>query len=120
MRKINFYLIILVVLGTVTVATINVTLNSNAPVVSNLTLQNMAAFTDESSVEWGCAGVPTHIRHKTLKSRVCIITFWRTHLSCKSENNVCCDPAKQTDCNGSSRCIYLVPICGIFLGGKII
>jgi hypothetical protein len=34
-----------------TVAAINVVLNSNAPIMSNWTLQNMEAFTDESSTE---------------------------------------------------------------------
>jgi hypothetical protein len=104
MKTMKSFLIAMVVLGIATLATINVVLNKNAPIASNLTLQNLEASTQESgesggSTTWGCGGNVTYVPHKTLKSRVCI-AFWRTHLSCKKQDNVCCDPAKQTDCDG--------------------
>ncbi|NDV47960.1 hypothetical protein D0T49_12995 [Paludibacter sp. 221] len=48
---------------------------------------------------WGCGGNPTYVPNQTLKHVVCI-TFWRDKLKCKTESRVCCDPAKQTNCNG--------------------
>jgi hypothetical protein len=48
MRTIKSFLIALAVLGTAAVATINVVVNGKAPITSNLTLQNLEAFTQES------------------------------------------------------------------------
>jgi hypothetical protein len=64
--------------------------------VSTISLFSIEAL----SQEWGCGGVSTHLKHHTLKSRICLM-FWRTHLVCKPEENVCCDPSGQTDCNGN-------------------
>jgi hypothetical protein len=101
MKTMKSFLIALGILGIVIFATINVAVNENTPFALNMTLQNMEAYTNESegSVNWGCGGNPTYIPHQTLKSRVCI-AFWRTHLVCKTHDNVCCDPGGQTDCNG--------------------
>ena len=41
------------------------------------------------------------IKDNTLKSTLCPpLWLGGTHLKCKSETNVCCDPSKQTDCEG--------------------
>jgi hypothetical protein len=51
MKTMKSFLIAMGVLGTVIFATINVALNKNAPIASNLTLQNLEAFTNESGTE---------------------------------------------------------------------
>lgn len=54
-----------------------------------------------SGEELGCGGNPTFIKDNTLKSTLCPpLWLGGTHLKCKSETNVCCDPSKQTDCEG--------------------
>lgn len=46
----------------------------------------------------GCGGNVTFVKDKTLKYRIC--PNGGTHLTCRNESNVCCDPSKQTDCKG--------------------
>jgi hypothetical protein len=53
MKTIKKFLIALTILGTVAVATINVVVNGKTPIMSNVTLQNLEAFADESSSEAG-------------------------------------------------------------------
>jgi hypothetical protein len=48
MKTMKNFLIALTVLGTAAVATINVALNEKTPIVSNLTLLNLEAFSQES------------------------------------------------------------------------
>jgi hypothetical protein len=48
MKTMKSFLIALVVMGTATFATVNVVLNEKAPFVSNTTLQNLEAFTEEA------------------------------------------------------------------------
>lgn len=94
------------VVAVITIATFNVmTLRSELD-MSQLRLANIEALSDESgggsgngeSSEWGCGGNSTYVKNKTLKSRIC--PNGGTHLSCKAEAGVCCDPSKQTDCDG--------------------
>jgi hypothetical protein len=47
-KTMKSFLIAMGILGTVLFATINVVLNEKTPIVSNLTLQNLEAFTDEA------------------------------------------------------------------------
>jgi hypothetical protein len=51
--NIKSFLIVLAVVGTVFFATVNVVVNSNAPIKSNLTLLNLEAFTDEAGEAGG-------------------------------------------------------------------
>jgi hypothetical protein len=53
MRTIKRWLIVMTGMATVFVATVNVIVNSNTSIKSNLMLQNLEAFTDESSSEAG-------------------------------------------------------------------
>jgi hypothetical protein len=48
MKTMKSFLIASMVLGTILFATINVVLNEKTPIVSNLTLKNLEAFTDEA------------------------------------------------------------------------
>ena len=48
--------------------------------------------------EWGCGGNPTYRKNMSLQSKVCL--NGGTHLVCKKDVGVCCDPSKQTDCDG--------------------
>jgi hypothetical protein len=48
MKTVKSFLIASMVLGTVILATINVVLNEKTPLVSNLTLKNLEAFTEET------------------------------------------------------------------------
>lgn len=108
-RKI-FYSLAVVALAAF--STVNV-LNSRAKsVVSDLRLANVAALADEagsgeSGQQWGCAGNPTFIPNETLVSVSCkflgFISTQKTHKVCDSKDNVCCDPAGQTDCGGSKK-----------------
>ena len=67
--------------------------------LSELQLANIEALA--SGEELGCGGNPTFIKDNTLKSTLCPpLWLGGTHLKCKSETNVCCDPSKQTDCEG--------------------
>ncbi|MDR2410064.1 MAG: hypothetical protein LBE13_18410 [Bacteroidales bacterium] len=53
MKTMKRFLIASMVLGTVSFATINVVVNEKSPIGSNLTLQNLEAFTNESSESGG-------------------------------------------------------------------
>lgn len=68
--------------------------------MSEITLANIEALADNET-ELGCGGNPTFLKERTLKSTLCP-PLWAggSHLKCKSESNVCCDPSKQTDCDG--------------------
>jgi hypothetical protein len=68
MKKIKIVLIVIGILGTATVAIINVALNPNAPIGSNWTLQNLEAFTEESSSEGGGT-------HWIRNDQDCVYTF---------------------------------------------
>lgn len=67
----------------------------------DLVLANIEALSnDEGGGELGCGGNPTFLRDRTLKSTLCPpLWLGGSHLKCKSELNVCCDPSKQTDCD---------------------
>lgn len=66
-------------------------------VALDLVLANIDSSADDGE-SWGCAGNPTFIPNKALKSQLCI--NGGTHLKCLKEAGICCDPSKQTDCKG--------------------
>ena len=81
------------------VSGINVFNSHKNVALSDVALANVEALSmDEGNTQWGCAGNPTFIPNEALRSVRC----WDggTHKKCKKENNVCCDPSQQTDCNG--------------------
>ena len=83
------------------VAGINVFNAQKSESFSDVALANVEALAGgETGQQWGCAGNPTFIANEALRTAQC----WNggTHKKCKSENNVCCDPAQQTDCDGIS------------------
>ena len=83
------------------VSGINVCNAQKSNALSDIALANVEALADdETGQQWGCAGNPTFIPNEALRSAQC----WNggTHKKCKSEDNVCCDPSKQTDCSGVS------------------
>lgn len=57
---------------------------------------SIEALTQGEEHEWGCGGNVTYIPNETLRSDICITGG--THLKCKPQDNVCCDPSGQTDC----------------------
>jgi hypothetical protein len=65
--------------------------------LSDIALNNVEALANGSDVALDCGNV-TFIPNKTLKSSLCMLGFTGTHLVCKPEDKVCCDPSKQTDC----------------------
>jgi hypothetical protein len=73
MKTMKIFLISMAVIGTVIVAAINVVLNSNAPIMSNWTLQNTEAYTNDSG-ESGSGG----------SSCVCTNTICGTSTTCQS------------------------------------
>lgn len=67
--------------------------------ISEMALANIEALA--SGEELGCGGNSTFIKDNTLKSTLCPpLWLGGSHLKCKSETNVCCDPSKQSDCKG--------------------
>lgn len=69
--------------------------------MSDVLLANVEALADdEGVVDYGCGGNPTFLKDQTLKSTLCPpLWLGGTHLKCKSEQGVCCDPSKQTNCD---------------------
>lgn len=64
--------------------------------MSEFALANVEALArNEDTID--CGNV-TFIPNEALRSAAC----WNggTHLTCKDEDGVCCDPSKQTDCDG--------------------
>ncbi len=82
-------------------STVNVFNANKSETLSDIVLANVEALAeDEGTVEYGCGGNPTYLRDKTLKSTLCPpLWLGGTHLKCKSETGVCCDPSGQTDCD---------------------
>lgn len=59
---------------------------------------------DKEEEEWGCGGNVTFIPNETLGSEKCSVLgqgLLGSHLVCKYREHVCCDPSKQTDCEGA-------------------
>ena len=83
------------------IAGINVFNAQKTDVLSDIALANVEALADveDTGGEYGCGGNPTFIRNKTLKTTFCPpLWLGGSHLKCKSEDNVCCNPSEQTDC----------------------
>lgn len=69
----------------------------NETKLSDIALNNVEALANGPDVTLDCGNV-TFIPNKTLKSALCMLGLTGTHLVCKPEDKVCCDPSKQTDC----------------------
>ena len=66
----------------------------------NNELANVEALANPEGEEMKCDN-STYIRNEALRTAYCApLGLGGTHLKCKSENNCCCDPSKQTDCKG--------------------
>ena len=101
MKKKVFYVLAMVAI--VAVASVNVLNLRTSTSTGNLYLANLMALSDDNEggggeTEWGCGGNVTFRKDMTLKSWPCL--NGGTHLICKKETGVCCDPSKQTDCDG--------------------
>ena len=103
-------LLSLVAVAAIGIATANVLNVRQSKKEVSLRLANIMALSDENgnesgggtgdgeSGEWGCGGNPTYVKNKTLKHRPCLNLG--SKLKCVKEPNVCCDPSKQTTCDG--------------------
>lgn len=101
MRRKVFYVLAMVAI--VAVASVNVLNLRTSASTGNLYLANLMALSDGNEggggeTEWGCGGNPTYRKNMSLQSKVCL--NGGTHLVCKKDVGVCCDPSKQTDCDG--------------------
>lgn len=67
-------------------------------------ITHIEALTRGEETEWGCGGNSTYIPNETLRSDICI--SGGTHLKCKTQDGVCCDPSGQTDCPAISVDIF--------------
>lgn len=86
----------------VTLIMFNISVVFNNPNDSKLTLLSLIAQAEDTpEIEWGCAGNSTFVKNNTLKHRACVPLVWNSYLKCVDEVNVCCDPSKQTTCDGS-------------------
>lgn len=85
----------------VLVSGINVYNSHKSESLSDMALANVEALADdEGTQEYGCGGNPTFLKDQTLKSTLCPpLWLGGSHLKCKSETGVCCDPSEQTDCD---------------------
>ena len=67
---------------------------------TDIALANVEALANPEGEEMKCDN-STYIRNEALRTAYCApLGLGGTHLKCKSENNCCCDPSKQTDCKG--------------------
>lgn len=104
MKRKVFYVLAMVAI--VAVASVNVLNLRTSASTGNLYLANLMALSDgneggSGETEWGCGGNPTYRKNKSLQSKLCpVVNPGATHLSCEDEDEVCCDPSKQTDCSG--------------------
>lgn len=104
MKKFFYSLSVVTVIA---IATFNVLTLRSERDMSQLRLANIEALSDETgggtgsgeSSEWGCGGVSTYIPNETLRDAKCQI--WGLNGSrfiCVTQDKVCCDPSKQTNC----------------------
>lgn len=62
----------------------------------DLLMSNVEALTREDQPKTKCSK-ETYIPDEALRSKTCL--NGGTHLVCKDEDGVCCDPSGQTDCS---------------------
>jgi hypothetical protein len=84
------FVFIIAVMGIVVLAAINVVLNSNAPIASNLTLQNLEAYTGDESGGESSGNVICHT------SRVCKRTVYENGEWIEKENGIVGSAEKST------------------------
>ncbi len=70
----------------------------NEKKLNSFALANVEALAESEDVKCDNS---TYIPNEALRSANCApFGLGGTHLKCKSEDNVCCNPSEQTDCDG--------------------